>query len=35
MDTWTLQTGYPVIYVHRNYKNGTAEITQVKTFLTI
>ncbi|KAL1491457.1 hypothetical protein ABEB36_012054 [Hypothenemus hampei] len=28
MDTWTLQTGYPVIHVIRNYKNGTAEISQ-------
>ncbi|CAG9766839.1 unnamed protein product [Ceutorhynchus assimilis] len=28
MDTWTLQTGYPVINVERDYENGTAEVTQ-------
>lgn len=28
MDTWTLQTGYPVINVHRNYEKGSAEITK-------
>ncbi|XP_030752545.1 aminopeptidase N-like [Sitophilus oryzae] len=28
MDTWTVQTGYPVITVHRDYENETAEITQ-------
>ncbi|KAF7268819.1 hypothetical protein GWI33_018165 [Rhynchophorus ferrugineus] len=28
MDTWTLQTGYPVITVHRNYDNGSVYITQ-------
>ncbi|KAH1005675.1 aminopeptidase N [Dendroctonus ponderosae] len=28
MDTWTLQTGYPVIHVERDYKNGSVEITQ-------
>lgn len=28
MDTWTLQTGYPVISVNRNYQNNTATITQ-------
>lgn len=29
MDTWTLQTGYPVINVKRNYEDGSVEITQV------
>jgi len=29
MDTWTLQTGYPVVTVTRNYVNGSAYITQV------
>lgn len=29
MDTWTLQTGYPVITVTRNYETGTATIEQV------
>ncbi|KAI4460101.1 protease m1 zinc metalloprotease [Holotrichia oblita] len=28
MDTWTLQTGYPVITVKRNYEDGTAVVTQ-------
>ncbi|XP_065352034.1 aminopeptidase N-like [Cloeon dipterum] len=28
MDSWTLQTGYPVIHVTRNYEAGTAELTQ-------
>ncbi|KAK9730524.1 ERAP1-like C-terminal domain [Popillia japonica] len=28
MDTWTLQTGYPVITVRRNYDDGTAVVTQ-------
>lgn len=30
MKTWTLQSGYPVINVTRNYANGTATVTQVK-----
>lgn len=30
MDTWTLQTGYPMISVERNYESGTATISQVK-----
>jgi aminopeptidase N len=29
MDTWTLQTGYPVVTITRNYKNGSAYISQV------
>lgn len=29
MDTWTLQTGYPVITVTRNYKRKSVHITQV------
>ncbi|XP_060526595.1 aminopeptidase N-like [Cylas formicarius] len=28
MDTWTLQTGYPVIHVQRDYENQTANIRQ-------
>lgn len=28
MDTWTLQTGYPIIRVERNYEDNTALITQ-------
>lgn len=29
MDTWTLQTGFPLVTVIRDYKNGGASITQV------
>ena len=29
MDTWTLQTGFPVVTVTRDYKNGGASLTQV------
>ncbi|XP_065352031.1 aminopeptidase Ey-like [Cloeon dipterum] len=28
MDSWTLQTGYPVIHVKRNYGEGSAELCQ-------
>lgn len=30
MDSWTVQTGYPIITVNRNYEKGTADITQVR-----
>ena len=30
MDTWTLQTGYPMILVDRDYESGTAMVTQVR-----
>jgi aminopeptidase N len=29
MNTWTLQTGFPVIKVARKYSDGTATLTQV------
>lgn len=29
MDTWTLQTGFPVVKVVRNYNDKTAKLTQV------
>ncbi|XP_046393801.1 aminopeptidase N-like [Ischnura elegans] len=32
MDTWTRQTGFPLITVKRNYENGSAEVTQEKFF---
>ncbi len=30
MDTWTLQMGYPVVDVERNYDQGTATVKQVR-----
>lgn len=30
MDTWTLQVGYPIIEVRRNYDTHSAEITQMR-----
>ena len=29
MDTWTLQMGYPLITITRNYESGNAVVTQV------
>jgi aminopeptidase N len=29
MDTWTLQTGFPVVTVERDYDNNAATISQV------
>lgn len=33
MDSWTLQTGYPVVEVIRNYTSGTAEVNQYRFLL--
>jgi aminopeptidase N len=30
MDTWTLQDGYPVLTVTRNYTDGSAVLSQVR-----
>lgn len=30
MDTWTLKTGFPLVTVNRDYKTGTADITQIR-----
>lgn len=30
MSSWTLQTGYPVVTVERNYKLGTVQVSQVR-----
>lgn len=32
MDTWTLQTGYPIVYIKRDYNNNSAIITQERFF---
>ncbi|KAJ6638815.1 Aminopeptidase N [Pseudolycoriella hygida] len=28
MDSWTVQTGYPIVSVERNYEKGTAKVSQ-------
>ena len=33
MDTWTLQMGFPVINITRNYADNSARLTQVLTFV--
>ncbi|CAH0778351.1 unnamed protein product [Bemisia tabaci] len=33
MDTWTLQTGYPLVTVIRNYEDGSATVTQKRFYL--
>ncbi|XP_054003259.1 aminopeptidase N isoform X2 [Hylaeus anthracinus] len=33
MDTWTLQTGFPVVTVTRNYKNGSVTLMQERFLL--
>lgn len=33
MDTWTLQTGFPLITVTRNYEDRTALVSQVREYL--
>ena len=30
MDTWTLQSGFPVVTVARNYEQNTANVEQTK-----
>lgn len=32
MDSWTLQTGFPVLTVARNYKDGTVAFSQVSIY---
>lgn len=32
MDSWTLQTGYPIITITRNYENNSAEVRQHRFF---
>ena len=33
MDTWTLQSGFPIVTVTRNYKNGSVTLTQERFLL--
>ncbi|XP_055705019.1 aminopeptidase N-like [Phlebotomus papatasi] len=33
MDSWTLQTGFPVITVDRDYEKGVAKVTQIRYLL--
>lgn len=33
MDTWILQSGYPVVTVVRNYENNSADLSQQRFFL--
>ena len=30
MDSWTLQVGYPIISIERNYETNSANITQMR-----
>lgn len=30
MDTWTLQVGYPIVHVRRNYDTNSAELSQMR-----
>ncbi|XP_044260023.1 aminopeptidase N [Tribolium madens] len=34
MDTWTLQTGFPLVTAHRNYENGSVTFTQERFLIT-
>lgn len=34
MDSWTLQSGYPVVTLIRNYKKGSAQLDQKRFLLT-
>ena len=34
MDTWTLQMGFPVVDVERNYDSNTADVKQVSFLFT-